>query len=259
MTTTTGYKVVVLSDLHLGMKDCKPKKILKFLRSIHTDLLILNGDIIDIDALKRGNKWKKKYTNVLMEIMEISKQTEVIYIRGNHDDDVDHLYDFEFGNIKFVEEYYYNHRVWVEHDLWKDERILIFHGDKIDATTKWKFLTQIGSVGYDISLRMNTWYNKYRMKMGKPYFSISKIIKENFKKALTFISDFETNACEYAKTKGCDSVICGHIHIPTMKKIDGVFYYNSGDWVENFSALVLTKENKWELMKFEDHETELGG
>lgn len=94
------------------------------------------------------------------------------------------------------------------------------------------------------------------MKVGKPYFSISKIIKENFKKAITFISDFENNACVYAKTKGCSSVICGHIHIPVMKKIDGVNYYNSGDWVENFSALVLTKENKWELIRMEDHEVE---
>ena len=62
MTTTTGYKAVIMSDLHLGMKDCKPSKILEFLDSMRTDILILNGDIIDFDALRRGSKWKNKHT-----------------------------------------------------------------------------------------------------------------------------------------------------------------------------------------------------
>jgi len=141
MNTITGYKVVIMSDLHLGMKDSSPKKILEFLNSIETELLILNGDIIDIDALKRGSKWKNKHTKVLMKILDISRHTEVIYIRGNHDNDLEDLFEFDLGNIKFVEDY-----------------------------------------------------------------------------------------------------------IPSIKKINGVTYYNSGDWVENFSALVLTKENKWELI-----------
>ena len=115
-------------------------------------------------------------------------------------------------------------------------------------TVKYKFLSYIGSVGYDIALRVNTLYNDYRNKMGKPYFSISKIVKENVKEALSFINDFEVNACNYAKTRGADGVICGHIHIPSMKNINGITYYNSGDWVENFSALVLTYDNNWELI-----------
>jgi UDP-2,3-diacylglucosamine pyrophosphatase LpxH len=249
MNTITGYKVVIMSDLHLGMKDSSPKKILEFLNSIETELLILNGDIIDIDALKRGSKWKNKHTKVLMKILDISRHTEVIYIRGNHDHDLEDLFEFDLGNIKFVEDYTYYQSVWLgEDDNFGTKKVFVFHGDKIDVTVKYKFLSYIGSVGYDIALRVNTWYNDYRNKMGKPYFSISKIIKENVKDAISFINDFEVNACEYAKTKNADIVVCGHIHIPSIKKINGVTYYNSGDWVENFSALVLTKENKWELI-----------
>ena len=59
-TITTGYKAVIMSDLHLGMKDCKPSKILEFLDSMRTDILILNGDIIDFDALRICRK-KSKY------------------------------------------------------------------------------------------------------------------------------------------------------------------------------------------------------
>jgi UDP-2,3-diacylglucosamine pyrophosphatase LpxH len=240
MTTTTGYKVVIMSDLHLGMKDSSPKKILEFLDSIHTDLLILNGDIIDMDALKRGSKWKNKHTKVIMKLLDMSRDTDIIYIRGNHDSDLEDVYGYKFGNIKFMDEYIYNH---------DNKKMLIFHGDKIDVTVKYKFLSQIGSIGYDLALRLNTLYNEYRMRTGKPYYSISKWIKKNVKNAISFINDFEINACEYAKSKKCDSVICGHIHIPVIKKIDGINYYNSGDWVENFSCLVLTSENEWKLIE----------
>jgi UDP-2,3-diacylglucosamine pyrophosphatase LpxH len=240
MTTTTGYKVVIMSDLHLGMKDSSPKKILEFLDSIHTDLLILNGDIIDMDALKRGSKWKNKHTKVIMKLLDMSRDIDIIYLRGNHDSDLEDVYGYKFGNIKFMDEYIYNH---------DDKKILIFHGDKIDVTVKYKFLSQIGSIGYDLALRLNTLYNEYRMRTGKPYYSISKWIKKNVKNAISFVNDFEINACEYAKSKKCDSVICGHIHIPVIKKIDGIDYYNSGDWVENFSCLVLTSENEWKLIE----------
>ena len=240
MTTTTGYKCVVLSDLHLGMNDCKPKRILNFLDTIKTDLLILNGDIIDIDAMRRGSKWKDKHMKVLIKLLDISRNTEVIYIRGNHDDEVKDLYSSMLGNIKFMDEYIYESN---------NKKYIVFHGDKIDVTTKYKLLTQIGSIGYDVALRINTWYNKYREWTKQPYYSISKVIKENFKKALSFINDFEENACNYAKTIHCNGVICGHIHIPSIKVIDDIEYYNSGDWVENFTALVLTSEDEWELIQ----------
>jgi len=229
-----------MSDLHLGMKDSSPKKILEFLDSIHTDLLILNGDIIDMDALKRGSKWKNKHTKVIMKLLDMSRDIDIIYLRGNHDSDLEDVYGYKFGNIKFMDEYIYNH---------DDKKMLIFHGDKIDVTVKYKFLSQIGSIGYDLALRLNTLYNEYRMRTGKPYYSISKWIKKNVKNAISFVNDFEINACEYAKSKKCDSVICGHIHIPVIKKIDGINYYNSGDWVENFSCLVLTSENEWKLIE----------
>ena len=229
-----------MSDLHLGMKDSSPKKILEFLDSIHTDLLILNGDIIDMDALKRGSKWKNKHTKVIMKLLDMSRDIDIIYLRGNHDSDLEDVYGYKFGNIKFMDEYIYNH---------EDKKMLIFHGDKIDVTVKYKFLSQIGSIGYDLALRLNTLYNEYRMRTGKPYYSISKWIKKNVKNAISFVNDFEINACEYAKSKKCDSVICGHIHIPVIKKIDGINYYNSGDWVENFSCLVLTSENEWKLIE----------
>lgn len=235
----TGYDVVILSDLHLGMNGSKPKKILKFLESIDPNILILNGDIIDIDALNRGHKWKNIHTKVVTKIMDMSRKCNVIYIRGNHDDQVKDLYGSNVMGITFCDEYILERL---------GEKYLIFHGDKIDISTKWKVLTQIGSVGYDISLTINNWYNKYREWRNLPYHSISKVIKENVKEAISFVNDFELNACNYARKKNCSNVICGHIHIPTIKEYDSVTYYNSGDWVENFTALCLTKKGEWKLV-----------
>ena len=248
MITITGYSIVIMSDLHLGMKDCKPQKILDFLNSITTDLLILNGDVIDFDSIRRGHKWKKKHTKVINKILSMSRHIPVIYLRGNHDDDVKEFFDLKIGNIQFQDEYIIETQKWIEHDIFKNERYLVFHGDQIDITTKFKFLTQIGSIGYDIALRLNTLYNQYRDWRNLPYYSISKKIKENFKKAINFITNFEENACSYGKLKGCNGVICGHIHIPNIKQINEMKYFNSGDWVENFSAIVLTIDNKWELL-----------
>ena len=95
MTTTIGYNIVIMSDLHLGMKDCKPKKILEFLESMSTELLILNGDIIDFDALRRGSKWKNKHTKVITKLLDISRHTPIIYIRGNHDDDIRSMFGID--------------------------------------------------------------------------------------------------------------------------------------------------------------------
>jgi hypothetical protein len=232
------------------MKDCRPQKILDFLDSIKTDVLILNGDIIDFDAIRRGSKWKNKHTKVITKILNMSRHIPVIYIRGNHDDNIREFFGTKIGNIEFVDEYIIDNKEWVENDLFINTRYIVLHGDQIDFSSKFKLLTQIGSIGYDLALRLNTIYNKYREWRKLPYYSISKSIKQNFKKALSFINNFEKKAIQYCKNKSCDGVICGHIHIPVIKEIDGIKYYNSGDWVENFTAIALTLNNKWELVQF---------
>lgn len=249
MITSIGHKIVVMSDLHLGMTDCKPKKILSFLENIQTDILVLNGDIIDFDAMKRGAKWKKKHTSVLMKLLEMSKTIRIIYIRGNHDDDIREMFNMPISNIEFMDEYIYSYDHYEDGIFMGEKRMLIFHGDKVDVMSSWKFLTYLGSIGYDMFLRLNTWYNKIREFFGLPYYSISKVVKEGFKEAVVFINNFETEACNYAKNKGCQSVMCGHIHIPSIKKIDDIYYYNSGDWVENFTAIGMTEENIWTILK----------
>ena len=77
-------------------------------------------------------------------------------------------------------------------------------------------------------------------------------IKGQFKKAVNFISDFETQLAAVAKAKKCDGIITGHIHQAADKMIDGVHYLNSGDWVESMTALAEDFEGNWKIIHYED-------
>jgi UDP-2,3-diacylglucosamine pyrophosphatase LpxH len=232
-----NYKAVIVSDLHLGTKDSKAKEFIEFLEQHPTDLLILNGDIIDGWALNRGAKWKKQHTNTISKILKVSNKTKVIWIRGNHDEFLAEFIGMHFGNIEIREDYIISNH-------------FVFHGDVIDVfITKYKWLAKIGSVGYDFALWLNRWYNRYRVWRGLPYQSISQEIKAGVKAATSYINDFEIAAIKMASKHGCQGVICGHIHQPADLMINGARYLNSGDWVENRTAILLDYQDKFTIFK----------
>ena len=225
------YQAIVVSDLHLGTKDSKAEEFIEFLEKHPTDLLILNGDIIDGWALNRGAKWKKQHTKVISKLLKLSNKTQIIWIRGNHDEFLQEFMGNHFGGIEIREDYVLDIRNTVE-------SYYIFHGDVIDIfITKYKWLSKIGAVGYDFALWLNRWYNKYRVWRKLPYQSISQKIKSGVKAATNYVNDFEVTALSMATKKGCHGVRCGHIHQPEDRMINGKRYLNSGDWVENMTAI----------------------
>lgn len=229
-----------MSDLHLGSKACRSKDIIKFLENVSCYNLILNGDIIDGWALKRGSKWKEEHTKILRKILKLSESgTNVVWIRGNHDDFLESYISVVMGNISVREDLVYKG---------KDKRLYyIFHGDVLDVfSSKFKIIAKIGSIGYDFALWLNRWYNKYREWRKLPYYSISKDIKNGVKSAVTFISDFEGRAVQTAKKQKCDVAVCGHIHQTELRED----YMNSGDWCENCTALSEDLDGKWTILNF---------
>jgi len=236
------YNTVIISDLHLGSKASRRDDILDFLDKLSTETLILNGDIIDGWSLQRGSKWTKKDTKIIRKLLKISETgTNVVWLRGNHDEFLKDFIPFDLGNIKIVE-------YWIHQS--NQIRYYIFHGDILDVfITKVKWLAYIGSIGYDIALWINRWYNRWRAWRKLPYYSISKDIKNGIKKATNFINDFEINAVKLAKGKGCHVAVCGHIHQPSLKDE----YMNSGDWCENCTALVETKDGNWRLIDYHNN------
>ena len=244
-TKVAAFKTIVISDIHLGTKDSKSKELSKFLKYNHCRKLILNGDIVDGWHLRRRGKWKKKDTRVFRRILSMIEHhgTEVIYVRGNHDDFLDKMVPIVFGNIKIVNDY----------EIKRENRTyFVTHGDVFDVvSSNMKWLAKIGDVGYKILLWMNRRHNRRRALLGLPYDSVSQKIKQRVKLAVSYISDFEDVMVDYARMKGYNGVICGHIHKPDNKIIDGIHYLNSGDWVESLSAVVEDNDGKWEVIHYD--------
>lgn len=243
------YRTIVISDVHLGSAHAKVKEVGVFLSSVDCDKLILNGDIVDGWQLQKksaAKRWSPDYTKfmkIIMKMME-NHNTEVIYLRGNHDDFLDTLVPVELANISFLRDYI------LETD---DHRFFVTHGDVFDSvTSKMEWLAKLGDVSYTALLKFNSIYNRYRAKKGKPYFSMSQMIKHKVKQAVSVMSGFERMLADLARTKRCDGVICGHIHYPEDRMIDEIRYLNSGDWVESLSALTEDDDGNWSIMRYRD-------
>lgn len=233
-----NYNTIILSDLHLGSKASRRDDILNFIENNTCNTLILNGDIIDGWALKRGSKWKDKDTKIIRKILKLSENnTNVIWIMGNHDDFLKNFLFFNTGNISIKNDMIYNGI--------DGRTYYVFHGDVLDVfSNKFSIIAKIGSIGYDFALWLNRWYNLYRELVGLPYYSLSKKIKDSVKAAVSFVGDFEKRAVKLAKDNKCDVAVCGHIHSPKLE----IDYMNSGDWCENNTALVEHDNGKWEVI-----------
>jgi UDP-2,3-diacylglucosamine pyrophosphatase LpxH len=233
------YRTVIISDLHLGISDSKVKELMNFLRHHPCKKLILNGDIVDGWRLQKTARWRRRHTRFLKYLIKISSKTRIIYIRGNHDDFLDQMIPIGFGNFRVVKSH-------VHHSNGK--KYYIIHGDVFDNITNYVvWISKFGASGYDLLLAANRFYNKWRQKRGLGYRSISKRVKNNVKFVTSIISNFENKATHLARHYGYDGIICGHIHTPTDKMIDGIHYMNSGDWVETMSALIEDLDGNWEV------------
>lgn len=243
--TTLEYKTIIISDVHLGMKDCKAKEISHFLKHTHCEKLILNGDIIDAWSLKRRRAtWTKdcsRFIRIVLKKIE-RKNTQVIYLRGNHDDVLRKFMPIHFEGLDIVE----------DHILETNgKKYLVLHGDVFDTiTSNYVIIAHLGDIGYNLLLAVNRFYNNYRTWRGKEYYSLSKSVKAKVKKAVNFVSKFETALVCLAKHSKCDGVICGHIHTAEDKMLEDIHYINSGDWVESMTAIVETESGGLELIDY---------
>ncbi len=226
--------VCVISDIHLGTYGCHAKELNQYLKSIKPKILVLNGDIIDIWQFRKSY-FPKSHLKVLKRFISMASQgTQVYYLTGNHDEFLRKFTDLELGNIHLLDKL-----ILPLHD---QQNAWIFHGDIFDASIHHaKFIAKLGGWGYDFLILLNRAINYGLEKMGRERYSLSKKIKNSVKKAVTFIGNFENTAISLAFSQGYDYVICGHIHQPQIREVkkgnSSVTYLNSGDWIENLTAL----------------------
>lgn len=239
--------IVVISDVHLGTYGCHAKELLQYLKSIKPKTLIINGDFIDIWQFRK-RYFPKEHMQVIQRILKMAaKGTKVYYITGNHDDVLRRYSDFSTGNIHLRDKLVLQ---------LKDKRVWVFHGDIFDLSVRYSpFIAKLGGKSYDYLIVLNRFVNKIRTALGLEPMSMAGELKQRVKHAVKFISDFENIAIEKAAEQKYDYVICGHIHLPQMRTIkqDGhaVTYLNSGDWVENLSALEY-QWGQWSIYKYDE-------
>ncbi len=240
-------RTLFLSDIHLGIEDSKALEVVHFLKHIQCSKLVLNGDIIDGWALKRGGRWRGRHSRVIRKILKMMEKdhTEVIYLRGNHDDILERFLPLAFGRLKVAKEHI--------HTSAAGKRYLVVHGDGFDSvSTKHKWLASLGAVGYDTLLKVNRVYNKWRAWRGKEYFSLSKRVKAKVKSAVSFVDKYEELLQDLARHRRCEGIICGHIHTPEDKQVGEIHYLNSGDWVESLTAIIEHHDGRMELVKYSE-------
>lgn len=256
------FRTIWISDIHLGTSGCQAKRLLEFLKATESDKLYLVGDIVDGWQLKRRWYWHQTHNDVVQLVMKKAKKgTKVIFVPGNHDESVRQFIGLDFGGIKIRDE--------LIHTTANGKRMLVLHGDRFDgviACAKW--LAYVGDSLYTMILKFNQVFNAWRARAGLPYWSLSQYLKLKVKNAVSYITSFEDALAAEARKQGLDGVICGHIHKPEIRDIDGILYCNDGDWVESLSALVEDKLGelrlvdwreimlRWEKLQFDTTEDE---
>jgi UDP-2,3-diacylglucosamine pyrophosphatase LpxH len=238
----THYRTIFISDIHLGTAGCQAHALLDFLRVTRCDYLYLVGDIVDGWQLRRRWFWPQAHNDVVQKVLRAARKgTKVIFIPGNHDEFARRYEGHEFGGMVVMNE--------CIHTTADGRKLWVTHGDLFDGVIQCaKWLAYLGDQAYEFTLRLNRSFNILRARMGLPYWSLSQYLKHKVKRAVSYVSDFETAVAHEAKRRSLDGVVCGHIHRAEMREIEGVLYCNDGDWVESLTALVEHADGRLELI-----------
>ncbi len=240
----THFRAVFISDTHLGTRGCRTDFLADFLSRISAEHIYLVGDIIDGWRLRKSWFWDDGHDQVLRHILRHSRNgTAVTYIPGNHDEMFRTWLPLglEVAGIKLVRE--------AVHETADGRKLLVIHGDEFDSVVCYaKFLAVLGDGAYTLALAVNRYFNLIRLKLGRPYWSLSAWLKRQVKEAVKAIDRFEIAVADEARARGLDGVVCGHIHHAEMRMVGDVLYCNDGDWVESCTALVEHDDGRLELL-----------
>lgn len=230
-----------ISDTHLGCRHSQAAALLRLLDQYQPEKIYLVGDFIDGWKLKTRWRWLPEYDAVLRRLMALkSEGTKLFYTPGNHDE---FLRGFlaNFGVVDVQNRFV--------HEAADGRKYLVLHGDQFDEVEKHNaWLSLAASYAYDILLSANWVGNKLRGKKHNPY-AFCASVKANIKRLVKHVSDFEGQLTKAANEAACDGVICGHIHAPRIDQIGRVTYMNTGDWVENCTALLEQADGSFELIR----------
>jgi UDP-2,3-diacylglucosamine pyrophosphatase LpxH len=250
----TRLRTVFVSDLHLGSSNCHADALVAFLAAVRCDRLYLVGDIIDLWWMtERRAAWHHDHTRVFERLQEMAREgTEIVYIPGNHDRPLRRFCGLMLPRMKL--------RRRAIHRTADGRRLLVTHGDEFDGVTHFgNWQEWLGDKVYYAILAGNRATNRVRRLLGLRYWSLAEFLKRRSGAAERYIARFVQACVGDARRRGLDGIVCGHIHRPELRQVDGVLYANDGDWVESLSALTEDRDGTLRLVRWsgriEQHET----
>jgi UDP-2,3-diacylglucosamine pyrophosphatase LpxH len=240
------YRALFLSDIHLAARACRSEDLLSFLQEHDADTIYLVGDVVDFWRLRRSPAWRASQSQVVKELIAKAQNgTRIVYIPGNHDDELRAFTGTVLGPFEI--------RLQAIHETAAGQRFLVIHGDEFDTVIKKAhWLAVLGDIAYDITAAANTALNWGRRGLGLPYWSLSAFLKYRVKQIVSYAGDFERKLVAAARDAGASGVICGHIHHASMHLIDGIQYVNTGDWVESGTAVAEHADGRLEILRWSD-------
>ena len=169
--TSNYYRTIFISDVHLGTRGCKADFLLDFLKHNDSDEIYLIGDIIDCWRLRRSWFWNQSHNDVVQKLLrKARKGTRVTFVPGNHDEPLRDYDGLNFGDVLIANE--------AVHTTADGRKFLIVHGDGFDGVMKYApWLAKVGDHAYAWCLHVNHWYNRIRVALGYPYWSLSAYLK----------------------------------------------------------------------------------
>ena len=251
---TRFVRSLFISDLHLGFRHSRATELLDFLMNHEPEYLYLVGDFIDGWSLQKGGHWQPECNLIVARLMDLARHgTQIRLAIGNHDnflrDPVMQWFIGESGMVEVAEEYH--------HQMADGRRFLVLHGDQFDDYEKSSILT-VGllSLSYDVMLRANAIWSRCTSAAMHGRFSLVARAKDRLSFVRRHVSRFRNHIVQHARLRGCHGVICGHIHAPQQLNVDGLMYCNTGDWVENCTALIEDHAGRLQLMWLGDDAAE---
>jgi UDP-2,3-diacylglucosamine pyrophosphatase LpxH len=247
MTDKVQYRSIFISDVHLGTNGSKAELLCQFLSHSQTEHLYLVGDIVDGWQLRKRWYWPESHEKAWQLFLSMAEQgTKLVYLPGNHDEDLRDLLGRQFLGLTMVDE--------IIHECADGRRLLILHGDQFDVVVKSaKWLAHLGDKAYVFLL----WFNKFlelgrrRLRAPKKW-SLSAYLKNKVKSAVAYIGGYEKALVQAARDRHVDGLVCGHIHKAEIRQIDKILYCNDGDWVESCTALVEHPDGRLEIVAWDE-------
>lgn len=239
------YRSIFISDFHIGAKTFNAPALLDFLRSTESEYLYLVGDIIDGWKLKKRWLWSETVNQIFDELArKVDHGTKLFYVPGNHDDTVRTLPIFsrlrfsKVTNIKIADK--------VVHKTQNGRKFLVMHGDQFDtkilSEPVLKTHHEISGFFADIATRFSPPKPYIEIDGTLKRFSLAKYLSKHGRLAIQTLNNFEGLVYNTVKKRGLDGIICGHTHIPVLKKIKDITYANTGSWLRNENTALVEDE-----------------